>query len=68
MPSAVAQRQAAKVLAIELQKVERLQHGLADGAAPVESVEDCNAVWPAHHCLAVERERGSDRSSRSRGA
>jgi hypothetical protein len=33
---AVAQRQAAEVLAVELQKVvEGVQHGLADGAAPV---------------------------------
>jgi hypothetical protein len=36
----VAQRQAAKVLAVELQKVEGVQHGLGDGAVAVQSIED----------------------------
>jgi hypothetical protein len=49
---ALAQRQSAEVLAVELQKVERVQHGLADGATPVQRVEDRDAIRPAHHGLA----------------
>jgi hypothetical protein len=54
---AVSQRQPAKVLTVELQKVEGVQHGLAGGAAAVERIEDRDAIRTAYHRLAVERER-----------
>jgi hypothetical protein len=40
-----------------LHGVEGVQHGPADGAAPVQGVEDRDAVRPADHGLALERER-----------
>jgi hypothetical protein len=44
---ASAERQRPAVDAIELEQVEGEQHGLADGAAPVERIEDRDAVRPA---------------------
>jgi hypothetical protein len=41
-------------VAVELQEVEGVQNGLADGAVPVERVEDRDAVRTAHHRLAAE--------------
>jgi hypothetical protein len=39
-----------------LQEVERVQHGLADRAAAVQSVEDRDTVRTADRGLAIERE------------
>jgi hypothetical protein len=41
---AVAQWHVPKVLAVEFEKVEGVQHGLADGAAAVERVEDRDPI------------------------
>jgi hypothetical protein len=54
---AVAQGPRAEVLTVELQKVEGVQHGLGDGAAAVQSIEDCDAIWTADHGFSVEGER-----------
>jgi hypothetical protein len=61
---AVAERQAAKVLAIKLQEVERVQHRVADGAMAMEGVEDRDPVRAGDDCLAVEREGGSTQLGR----
>jgi hypothetical protein len=50
---AVAKRHVPKVLAVEFEKVEGVQHSLADGAAPMECVEDRDAIWAAGYGLAV---------------
>jgi hypothetical protein len=50
----VDQRHAAEVFPVELQELEGVQHGFGDGAAPVERVEDRDAIRTAHHGLAVE--------------
>jgi hypothetical protein len=63
----VAERQAAKVLAVELQKVEGVQHGLANGAAPVQRVEDGDAIRSAYDCLAIESERSGAQQGRGDG-
>jgi hypothetical protein len=57
----VAQRPAAKVLTVELQKVEGVQHGLGDGgAAVVQSIEDGDV----HSAVAgAVREVGRPRSN-----
>jgi hypothetical protein len=44
---------ARKVFAVELQQVEAVEHGLAYGAAAVQSIEDCDAVRTAYHGLAI---------------
>jgi hypothetical protein len=60
--------QPAEILAVELQEVEGVQHGLGDGAAPVERVEDGDTIRTADHGLAVERERpGAQQQHRSYG-
>src|SRR3984957_6531567 len=51
---AVPQWQGAEVLAVELQEVESVQHGIAGGAVAVQSIEDRDAVWTAHDRFAVE--------------
>jgi hypothetical protein len=51
---AVAQWHVPKVLAVELEKVEGVQHSLADGAAAVERVEDRDAIRTADHSLAFQ--------------
>jgi hypothetical protein len=59
--------QGAKVIAVELQEVKGVQHGLADGAATVKSIEDGDAVWTADHGLAIDRERRAAESGRRAG-
>jgi hypothetical protein len=54
-------------LAVKLQQVEGLQHGLADGTAPVERVEDRDAIRAAGDGLAVERERSGAQQRRGDG-
>src|ERR1700759_5411319 len=57
----------AEVLSVELQKVEGVQHGLGDRAAPVERVEDGDAIRTADHRLAVDRERPGAQQGRGDG-
>jgi hypothetical protein len=54
---AVAQRQGAKVLAVEFEQIEGVQHRLADGAVAVQGIEDRDAVQTADAGFAVEGER-----------
>ena len=54
---AVAECQLAKILTVELQQVEGVQHGLADGAAAVERVEDGDAIRTAYDRLAMSVKR-----------
>jgi hypothetical protein len=63
----VAQWHVPKVLAVELEKVEGVQHSLADGAAPVQGVEDRDAIRAADYGLAVQGERRAAESSRRAG-
>jgi len=64
---ASAKRQGAEVLAVELEQVERVQHRIADDAAPVERVEDRDAIRAAYHRLAVEPERPGAQQGRGDG-
>jgi hypothetical protein len=42
---------------VQLKQVESIEHGLSDGAASVERIENGDPVRPAHSGLAVNRER-----------
>jgi hypothetical protein len=46
-----------QVIAVEFEQVEGVQHRLADDAAPVQRVEDGDAVRAADDSLAVDGER-----------
>jgi hypothetical protein len=61
---AVAQRQVPKILAIKLQEVEGVQHGLADGAAAMQITEHGDAIRTAHHGLFIDRKRRAPQSGR----
>jgi hypothetical protein len=55
-PLAVEDWYVPKILTVELEQVEGVQHRLGDGATPVERVEHRDAIRAAHHRLAVERD------------
>jgi hypothetical protein len=61
---AVVQGQAAEVLAVELQQMEGIQHGLGDGAAAVQGVEDRYAIGSADQGPTVEHNDAQRRASR----
>jgi hypothetical protein len=66
---AVAQWHVPKVLAVELEKVEGVQHSLADGAAAVERVEDRDAIRIGYIRLrSISNCRGSSEPDSSRSA
>jgi hypothetical protein len=64
--------------AVQLQEIERVQHRLAEGPAAVQSIEDRDAIRPAHHGSVAADERppamqrvisdgGSDTRARHQG-
>jgi hypothetical protein len=61
---AVAQRQVPKILAVKLQEVQGVQHGLADGAAAMQITEHRDAIRTAHHGLFIDRKRRAPQSGR----
>jgi hypothetical protein len=63
----VNERERPQVVAVKLKQVERVQHGLSDGAVPVQSVEDRNAVRSAHNGLADDSERAGAQLGRRAG-
>jgi hypothetical protein len=53
----LTQGQRPQVLAVELQQVEGVKHGIRCAAASVERIEHGDTVWTGDHSLAIDRER-----------
>jgi hypothetical protein len=56
-PLALEQRQAAQAIAVMLQQVEGVQHGLTAPALAPQRMKVRRAVFPGNHRLAVDQER-----------
>jgi hypothetical protein len=62
---AVSEGQRSKILTVEFEEVEGVQHGFTDCAVAMQGIEDRYAVRTADHGLSVDREgRGAQRGRR----